>query len=108
MQPLTLVVACVQGCVRSTLLAQLCGPLCGELAGHLESAARLAATIPAEAVATLGGRNCHMPNALLTPLQVTQKACMDWKTLLSYLAVGLFDSQQVTNVSDVARLCFDP
>ncbi|KAG2498090.1 hypothetical protein HYH03_003848 [Edaphochlamys debaryana] len=50
-------------------LAARCGPLAPELAAHLRSCLALAATPVPEAVAKLG-RNCHMPNALQTPLQV--------------------------------------
>ena len=40
------------------------------VAGWLERSAELAEAPPSEAVPELGGRNCHMPNALTTPLQV--------------------------------------
>jgi hypothetical protein len=46
------------------------GPLASEIAGHLRQALSLASTPPPAAVAQLG-RNCHMPNALTSPLQVT-------------------------------------
>ena len=40
------------------------------VAGWLERSAELAGAPPSEVVPELGGRNCHMPNALTTPLQV--------------------------------------
>ena len=42
------------------------------MAGWLERSAELAGALPSEAVPELGGRNCHMPNALTTPLQVLE------------------------------------
>ncbi|GFR40758.1 hypothetical protein Agub_g1370, partial [Astrephomene gubernaculifera] len=50
-------------------LAPSCGPLAPELASHLLRVLELRTTPVPEAVAVLG-RNCHMPNALQTPLQV--------------------------------------
>ncbi|PNH12277.1 Crystallin J1A [Tetrabaena socialis] len=50
-------------------LAPHCGPLAPELAGHLRRVLQLRTTPVPEAVAELG-RNCHMPNALQTPLLV--------------------------------------
>eukprot|EP00798_Chlamydomonas_sp_ICE-L_P026219 gene26219-11951_t len=51
-------------------LQDVCGKdMSEELAAFLQTTASLAATPPDEAVPLLGGRNCHMPNAFLTPLQ---------------------------------------
>lgn len=44
-----------------------CGALATEIAGHLETALDLAAR-PVPDVVALLGRNCHMPNALTTPI----------------------------------------
>ncbi|KAG2442291.1 hypothetical protein HXX76_002377 [Chlamydomonas incerta] len=51
------------------LLVPYCGPLAAELADHLAKAHDLRGVPVPEATAVLG-RNCHMPNALQTPLQV--------------------------------------
>eukprot|EP00198_Chlamydomonas_reinhardtii_P003957 XP_001693293.1 predicted protein [Chlamydomonas reinhardtii] len=51
------------------LLVPYCGPLAAELADHLAKVHELRGVPVPEATAALG-RNCHMPNALQTPLQV--------------------------------------
>ncbi len=50
-------------------LARRCGALAPELAAHVARVLELRDTPVAKATAALG-RNCHMPNALQTPLQV--------------------------------------
>lgn len=43
--------------------------MAGEVADELDKALQLRGSCPEEAIAKLG-RNCHMPNALTSPLQV--------------------------------------
>ncbi|KAG2433550.1 hypothetical protein HYH02_012667 [Chlamydomonas schloesseri] len=54
---------------QGQLVPYCSGPLAAELADHLAKAHELRGVSVPEATAVLG-RNCHMPNALQTPLQV--------------------------------------